>query len=99
MRILPRRQREAMYEIYSFCRLVDDIADSGAPHAERREQLAQWRARIEALFAGRPAADLAGLARATREFDLRKEDFLAVIDGMKIAPSTSPIPWPRRRWP
>src|SRR5262249_29638939 len=41
MRILPRRQREAMYEIYSFCRLVDDIADSEAPHAARREQLAQ----------------------------------------------------------
>jgi phytoene synthase len=84
MRILPRRQREAMYEIYSFCRLVDDIADSHAPHAERRGQLAQWRPRIEALFAGQPPADLAGLARATREFDLRKADFLAVIDGMEM---------------
>src|SRR5689334_7020070 len=36
MRILPRAQREAMFEIYSFCRLVDDVADSTAPHAERR---------------------------------------------------------------
>ena len=27
MRILPKAQREAMYEIYSFCRKVDDIAD------------------------------------------------------------------------
>ena len=35
MRILPRAQREAMFEIYSFCRLVDDVADSTAPHAER----------------------------------------------------------------
>ena len=26
MRILPRAQREAMFEIYSFCRLVDDVA-------------------------------------------------------------------------
>ncbi|MFZ0525808.1 MAG: squalene/phytoene synthase family protein, partial [Xanthobacteraceae bacterium] len=24
MRILPRAQREAMFEIYSFCRAVDD---------------------------------------------------------------------------
>ncbi|MBN8964907.1 MAG: squalene/phytoene synthase family protein, partial [Rhizobiales bacterium] len=31
MRILPRAQREAMFEIYSFCRLVDDIADSSDP--------------------------------------------------------------------
>ena len=28
MRILPRDQREAMFQIYSFCRQVDDIADS-----------------------------------------------------------------------
>ena len=84
MRILPRPQREAMYEIYSFCRLVDDIADSQAPRAERRGQLTQWRARIEALFAGQPPSDLAGLARATRQFDLRKADFLAVIDGMEM---------------
>ena len=26
MRILPQAQRDAMYEIYNFCRCVDDIA-------------------------------------------------------------------------
>ena len=31
MRILPRAQRDGMFEIYSFCRLVDDIADDGGP--------------------------------------------------------------------
>ena len=31
MRILPRAQREAMFEIYSFCRAVDDIADDHRP--------------------------------------------------------------------
>ena len=35
MRILPREQREAMFEIYSFCRQVDDIADSDGPRPER----------------------------------------------------------------
>jgi squalene synthase HpnD len=84
MRILPRAQREAMFEIYSFCRLVDDVADSNAPHAERRQQLAQWRKHIEAVFKGQPPADLQTLARVVREFSLRKEDFLAVIDGMEM---------------
>jgi phytoene/squalene synthetase len=27
MRVLPRAEREAMYAIYGFCRMVDDIAD------------------------------------------------------------------------
>jgi phytoene synthase len=84
MRILPRAQREAMYEVYSFCRLVDDVADSSMPHDERRRELTQWRARIEAVYAGRPPADLTGLAKAIRDFALRKEDFLAVIDGMEM---------------
>ncbi len=84
MRILPRAQREAMFEIYSFCRLVDDVADSAAPHAERRPQLAQWRQRIEAMYAGEAPSDLRGLARAVNDFKLEKQDFLAVIDGMDM---------------
>ena len=39
MRILPRAQREAMFEIYSFCRQVDDIADSGGPRAPDEQTL------------------------------------------------------------
>jgi presqualene diphosphate synthase len=84
MRILPRPQREAMFEIYSYCRLVDDVADSNAPHAERRRQLADWRRKVAALYSGQPPAELAALARAARDFALRKEDFLAVIDGMEM---------------
>jgi phytoene synthase len=84
MRILPRAQREAMFEIYSFCRLVDDVADSTAPHAERSLGIAEWRSRIEALYAGRPAPELRALAQTVRDFLLRKEDFLAVIDGMAM---------------
>ena len=34
MRLMPKVQREAMYEIYSFCRKVDDIADSPGAHVE-----------------------------------------------------------------
>jgi phytoene synthase len=84
MRILPRARREGMFEIYSFCRLVDDIADSDAPRRERLEQLAHWRADVDALYAGRVPPQRQGLARAIREFALRKEDFIAVIDGMEM---------------
>ncbi len=84
MRILPRAQRDGMFEIYSFCRQVDDIADSDAPRPGRREQLARWRADIEAIYAGRAPAALEGLATAVANFSLRKQDFLAVIDGMEM---------------
>jgi phytoene synthase len=84
MRILRREQREAMFEIYSFCRLVDDIADSDKPREWRMARLAQWRQAIDALYAGSAAGDLAGLARAVDRFSLRKADFLAVVEGMEM---------------
>ena len=56
MRILPREQRDAMFQIYSFCRQVDDIADSDGPRAERLAALDQWRCDIDALYAGNPPA-------------------------------------------
>jgi len=84
MRIMPKPQREAMFEIYSFCRRVDDIADEAGPRDRRLAQLQKWRADIGALYAGTPPPHLSGLARAVRGFNLQGEDFLAVIDGMEM---------------
>jgi squalene synthase HpnD len=84
MKILPRPQREAMFEIYGFCRRVDDIADSNRPRAERLIELAAWRADVNALYAGQLPPRLAGLAKPVRDFDLAREDFLALIDGMEM---------------
>jgi squalene synthase HpnD len=84
MRILPRAEREAMFEIYSFCRAVDDIADDLGPREPRRQQLQAWRSDIDAIYAGSPPQHLAGLAQAVRQFKLEREDFLAVIDGMEM---------------
>ena len=84
MRIMPKAQREAMFEIYSFCRRVDDIADEAGQRDVRRELLQRWRANIAALYAGTPLRNLSGLARAIHDFDLQREDFLAVIDGMEM---------------
>jgi presqualene diphosphate synthase len=84
MRILPRDQREAMFQIYSFCRQVDDIADSDGPRDVRLAALAQWRDDIDALYAGRPPARVRDFAPSVQKFGMRREDFLAVIDGMEM---------------
>lgn len=84
MRILPRAQREAMFQIYTFCRYVDDIADSDGPREERLAALQQWRDDIEALYRGQPPERLRDTAVSVKKFGLRREDFLAVIDGMEM---------------
>ncbi|MGB8398237.1 presqualene diphosphate synthase HpnD [Bradyrhizobium sp.] len=84
MRILPRAQRQAMFQIYSFCRKVDDIADSDAPRPERLAALQQWRDDIDALYRGHPPARLQDYVASVRRFGLKREDFLAIVDGMEM---------------
>ena len=84
MRILPREQREAMFQIYSFCREVDDIADSDGPRPERLAALQQWRDDIDALYQDRPPARLVDYVASVRRFDLQREDFLAIVNGMEM---------------
>jgi phytoene synthase len=84
MRILPREQREAMFLIYSFCRQVDDIADSDGPRPERLAALEQWRDDIDALYQGHPPPRLGDYVASVRRFDLKREDFLAIVDGMEM---------------
>jgi len=84
MRILPAKQREAMFQIYSFCRKVDDIADSDGPRPERLASLQQWRDDIHALYRGDPPAHLKDYVATVKKFDLQREDFIAVIDGMEM---------------
>jgi phytoene synthase len=85
MRLMPRAEREAMFAIYAFCRLVDDIADDGTrPREARARELAGWRADLAALYAGAPAGRAAFLAGPVRGFGLRHADFLAVVDGMEM---------------
>lgn len=84
MAILPRERRDAMFEIYSFCRAVDDIADEGGDIRTKLAGLDQWRRDIDALYAGGPAGLAAGLVLPLRRFSFAREDFHAVIDGMQM---------------
>lgn len=84
MRILPHDQREAMFQIYSFCRQVDDIADSDGPREQRLAALQAWRNDIDALYQGNPPPRLKDYIASVKTFGLKREDFLAIVDGMEM---------------
>ena len=85
MRLLPRDRRNGMYAIYAFCREVDDIADGDRPVDHKLAALTGWREEIEALYDGRPRHLVAcALLEPLRRYELRKEDFLAIIAGMEM---------------
>ncbi len=85
MKVLPADRRDAMFAIYAFCREVDDIADGSGSPAEKKNALHDWRTDVDAIYAGRPPNAICRvLSRAIADFELRREDFLAVIDGMEM---------------
>jgi phytoene synthase len=85
MRLMPKRERDAMFAIYGFCRKVDDIADDGlGTRPERHDKLQAWRADLESLYAGQAPARVAFLAGAVTQFGLRKDDFFTILDGMEM---------------
>src|SRR5579871_6576604 len=84
MRILPEAQRQAMFQIYSFCRQVDDIADSDRPRVERLAAIQQWRDDIDALYQGHPPERLQDYVDSVQRFGLKRQDFLAIVDGMEM---------------
>jgi squalene synthase HpnD len=84
MRVLPPDRRHAMYAIYAFCRIVDDIADEEGELDTKRRELAAWRDKVAGLYVGRTDGPVTRvLAAAVPRFALRAEDFIAVIDGME----------------
>jgi phytoene synthase len=86
MRLLPPEKRDAMFAVYAFCREVDDIADEPGDLDAKKQALAEWRGWIDDLYAGRtPASAIARtLVTPIRDYDLKREDFLAVIEGMEF---------------
>jgi len=90
MRVLPPDRRAAMYAVYAFCRIVDDIADEPGPFEAKLPRLARWRERVAGLYAGRSDGPVTRvLAAAVRRFGLREGDFLALIDGMQMDAETA----------
>ncbi len=85
MRLLPEARRDAMYAIYAFCREVDDIADDDARDEDKRVRSTTGGARSTRSSPARAHRPLGRvLAADVARFDLRREDFLAVIDGMEM---------------
>jgi len=82
---LPRPQREAIYAVYAFCRIVDDAVDVGHDRAAQRKELERWRGEIAEVFEGRPGHPAAQrLQEAVRLFRIPREALNEIIAGVEM---------------
>ena len=92
MRRLEPRKRFAIYSVYAFCRIVDDIADTPGDFIMKQNELDLWSRRISNLAAqGSDDVVIRGLHFAHDTFGLDLQDLLAVIEGMKTDSEESVI--------
>lgn len=86
MLLLPRPKRQAMFAIYGFCRVIDDIADEPGDADAKHRELQCWRDEIRSIYTtGQGTGELGrALATAIRTYDLPRTEFDALIDGMAM---------------
>ncbi|MBN4079320.1 presqualene diphosphate synthase HpnD [Beggiatoa alba] len=82
---LPNAQRKAITAVYAFCREVDDVVDECHDADLARSKLSWWRAEIFGTFDGEPNHPVCqALSTTIKDFNLPKEHFLEIIDGMEM---------------
>jgi phytoene synthase len=88
IRLLPRVRREALCAVYSLCRRIDDIGDSGLPQPEAARRLASERRKVRALATGEKPAEedplYHALADSVMRFPIPVEAFGDLIDGVEM---------------
>src|SRR2546427_3007181 len=85
--LLPKANRDGMSALYAFCRAVDDVADNEAiPLADRRAQLAAWRADVRrACGADTPQIQVnRELQSVIRQYRLPFDHFDALLQGVEM---------------
>lgn len=87
---LPKAKRDAIIDVYRFCRAVDDIVDeigddfaeTGGTIATAQQALNNWRAEVVALYAGKPSLPLAqSLDTVLQQFPMPQLYFEEMISG------------------
>ena len=83
--LLPRAERRAIKDVYAFCRLLDDVVDEDQTGRNPYAELEYWRGEVEAIYQGTPTSEFGEqLIPSIEEFDLPKQPFLDLIDGMEM---------------
>jgi squalene synthase HpnC/squalene synthase HpnD len=83
---LPRDKRNALFALYAFMRLIDNVSDEPGDLEAKRRGLARWRGMLDEAIAGETSghAVLPGLADAISRFHIPTRYFHDLILGAEM---------------
>jgi phytoene synthase len=82
-RWLPHDKRRAMWALYAFSRLTDDLGDSRDSADRRRAALTRWHTSLQRAFDGQFDHPIwPALMDAVRRYDIPRQHLLAIVEGV-----------------
>ncbi len=83
--LMPREKSKAIWAIYAWCRLTDELVDGAKAKYTTNETLAEWEQQLESVFSGEPIdnTDVA-LVDTIQRFPMDIQPFRDMIAGQRM---------------
>jgi squalene synthase HpnC len=77
---LPKNLKQHFYNVYSYCRISDDLGDEVGNAQQSLALLDQWEAELNACYSGSPRHPVfVALAETVRQFDIPQQTFADLL--------------------
>src|SRR5712671_2583554 len=81
---LPARLRQHFYNVYSYCRISDDLGDEVGDAAASLQLLDEWEGELNACYDGQPRHPVfVALAETVRMFEIPKQEFADLLTAFR----------------
>ncbi len=83
--LMPKEKSKAIWAIYAWCRLTDELVDGAKARYTTKETLAEWEKQLESIFAGYPVDDTdVALVDTIQNYPMGIQPFRDMIAGQRM---------------
>lgn len=83
--LMPKEKSQAIWAIYAWCRLTDELVDGDKAKYTTKETLVEWEQQLESVFAGYPVDDTdVALVDTIQNYPLGIQPFRDMIAGQQM---------------
>lgn len=83
--LMPKEKSKAIWAIYAWCRLTDELVDGAKAKYTTKETLAEWEQQLESIFAGYPLDDTdVALVDTIQRYPMGIQPFRDMIAGQQM---------------